>query len=152
MDEASVWAMLSAIPIGTVVAWIAVIGAILVALGVGIVKLYRLFTKYRELKDKDKEQKQKIDEYGEALLEIRANMADMKDKLDEQSHVNLKQVRYSIIQICDNALADGQISAWKLRLLTELYDEYIGVFHANGYIKEIVERTLELPIVGKLDD
>ena len=152
MDEASVWAMLSAIPIGTVVAWIAVIGAILVALGVGIVKLYRLFTKYRELKDKDKEQKQKIDEYGEALLEIRANMADMKSKLDEQSHVNLKQVRYSIIQICDNALADGQISAWKLRLLTELYDEYIGVFHANGYIKEIVERTLELPIVGKLDD
>ena len=152
MDEASVWAMLSAIPIGTVIAWIAVIGAILVALGVGIVKLYKLFTKYREMKDKDKEQKQKIDEYGEALLEIRANMADMKDKLDEQSHVNLKQVRYSIIQICDNALADGQISAWKLRLLTELYDEYIGVFHANGYIKEIVERTLELPIVGKLDD
>lgn len=152
MDEASVWAMLSAIPIGTVVAWVAVIGAILAALCFGVVKLYKLFTKYNELKDKDKERQQTIDEYGEALLEIKSDMAEIKKSLVEQSEVNLKQIRYSIIQICDHAIAEGRISAWKFRLLSELYDEYTRVFHANGYVKEIVDKTYELPIYGQLDD
>ena len=46
MDTKSVWDLLSSIPIGTIVAWISVICAIIVALCTGTIKLYKVFTKH----------------------------------------------------------------------------------------------------------
>jgi len=106
-DTQSVWEFLSGIPIGTIVAWVIVICAIISALCAGTIKLYKIFTKYKEAKDKDEKQQ----------------------NLDK-----------------------GEISINKLRSLEEMYDEYVEIFHGNGYVKTLVTRVRKLKIIGKLDD
>ena len=46
----------------------------------------------------------------------------------------------------------GEISINKLRSLEEMYDEYVKIFHGNGYVKTLVIRVRKLKIVGKIDE
>ena len=36
--------------------------------------------------------------------------------------------------------------------LKQMFEEYTKVFHANGYVKTLVMKTRQLPVVGKLDE
>lgn len=152
MDTKSVWDLLSSIPIGTIVAWIVVICAIITALCTGTIKLYKIFTKYKEMKDKDKKQTEVIENHEKILCEIDKSLKTMNKSLDEQKEVNLKQIRHTIVHTCEDALEKGEISINKLRSLEEMYDEYVDIFHGNGYVKTLVMRVRKLKIVGKLDD
>ena len=152
MDTKSVWDLLSSIPIGTIVAWIVVICAIITALCTGTIKLYKIFTKYKEMKDKDKKQTEVIENHEKILCEIDKSLKTMNKSLDEQKEVNLKQIRHTIVHTCEDALEKGEISINKLRSLEEMYDEYVDIFHGNGYVKTLIIRVRKLKIVGKLDD
>jgi uncharacterized protein YsxB (DUF464 family) len=152
MDTKSVWDLLSGIPVGTIVAWIVVICAIIAALCTGTIKLYKIFTKYKEMKDKDKKQTEIIENHEKILSEIDKSLKTMNKSLDEQKDVNLKQIRHTIVHTCEDALEKGEISINKLRSLEEMYNEYVDIFHGNGYVKTLVMRVRKLKIVGKLDD
>lgn len=152
MDTKSVWDLLSGIPVGTIVAWIVVICAIIAALCTGTIKLYKIFTKYKEMKDKDKKQTEIIESHDATLKAIDSTLQSIQKSLDEQKDVNLKQIRHTIIHTCEDALEKGEISINKLRSLEEMYEEYVDVFHGNGYVKTLVMRVRKLKIVGKLDD
>ena len=86
------------------------------------------------------------------MTQICEQLANIKDALDVQKEVNLKQVRYQIVHTCDDAINAGYITAGKLKSVEELYDEYTGIFHGNGYVKTLMEKTRELDIRGKLDE
>ena len=152
MDTKSVWDLLSGIPVGTIVAWIAVICAIIAALCTGTIKLYKIFTKYKEMKDKDKKQTEIIESHDATLKAIDETLQSIQKSLDEQKDVNLKQIRHTIVHTCEDALEKGEISINKLRSLEEMYEEYVEIFHGNGYVKTLVMRVRKLKIVGKLDD
>lgn len=152
MDTKSVWDLLSGIPVGTIVAWIVVICAIIAALCTGTIKLYKIFTKYKEMKDKDKKQTEIIESHDATLKAIDSTLQSIQKSLDEQKDVNLKQIRHTIVHTCEDALEKGEISINKLRSLEEMYEEYVDVFHGNGYVKTLVMRVRKLKIVGKLDD
>ena len=152
MDTKPVWELLSSIPIGTLVAWIIVIVAIITALCTGAIKLYKLFTKYKEAKDKEQKQEEIIANHDKTLRDIDETLKEIKKSLDEQKEVNLKQIRHTIVHTCEDALDKGEISINKLRSLEEMYDEYVEIFHGNGYVKTLVTRVRKLKIVGKLDD
>lgn len=152
MDTKSIWDLLSGIPVGTIVAWILVICAIITALCTGTIKLYKIFTKYKEMKDKDKKQTEIIESHDETLKAIDDTLQSIQKSLDEQKDVNLKQIRHTIVHTCEDALEKGEISINKLRSLEEMYEEYVGIFHGNGYVKTLVMRVRKLKIVGKLDD
>lgn len=152
MDTESIWDLLSSIPIGTVVAWVLVICAIISALCAGTIKLYKAFEKYKEVKDKNEKQEKIIEVHEKTIEEIGKALTEIKKSLDEQKEVNLKQIRHTIVHTCEDALDKGEISINKLRSLEEMYDEYIEIFHGNGYVKTLVARVIELPIIGKLDE
>ena len=152
MDTQSIWDLLSSIPIGTIVAWIVVICAIITVLCTGAIKLYKVFTKYKEMKDKDLKQTEVIINHDNALREIEKSLQSINKSLEEQKEVNLKQIRHTIVHTCEEALEKGEISINKLRSLEEMYEEYVEIFHGNGYVKTLMERVRKLPIVGKLDD
>lgn len=151
-DTQTVWEFLSGIPIGTIVAWVMVIGAIIAALCAGTIKLYKIFTKYKEAKDKDEKQQKIIESHDETLKEIEKSLSAIQKSLDEQKEVNLKQIRHTIVHTCEDALDKGEISINKLRSLEEMYDEYVEIFHGNGYVKTLVTRVRKLKIIGKLDE
>lgn len=152
MDTQSIWDLLSSIPIGTIVAWIVVICAIITVLCTGSIKLYKVFTKYKEMKDKDLKQTEVIINHDNTLREIEKSLQSINKSLKEQKEVNLKQIRHTIVHTCEEALEKGEISINKLRSLEEMYEEYVEIFHGNGYVKTLMERVRKLPIVGKLDD
>lgn len=152
MDTQSIWDLLSSIPIGTIVAWIVVIYAIITVLCTGAIRLYKVFTKYKEMKDKDLKQTEVIINHDNTLREIEKSLQSINKSLEEQKEVNLKQIRHTIVHTCEEALEKGEISINKLRSLEEMYEEYVEIFHGNGYVKTLMERVRKLPIVGKLDD
>lgn len=149
MDTQPVWDSLSGFSVGQVVAWIVVIGAILSALCAGTIKFYKVFTKYRDRKDKEQKQETIIETHDKTLTEIKDSLQDIKNSLNEQKDVNLKQLRHTIVQTCEDCLEKGEISINRLRSLEEMYSEYVDVFHANGYVKILVERVRTLKIVGR---
>lgn len=149
MDTQSVWDSLSGITIGQIVAWVTVILAIISALCTATIKLYKVFTKYKEMKDKEEKQETIIETHDKTLNEIKDSLQDIKNSLNEQKNVNLKQLRHTIVQTCEDCLEKGEISINRLRSLEEMYSEYVDVFHANGYVKILVERVRTLKIVGR---
>ena len=149
MDTQSVWDSLSGITIGQIVAWVTVILAIISALCTATIKLYKVFTKYKEMKDKEEKQETIIENHDKTLNEIKNSLQEIKNSLVEQKEVNLKQTRHTIVHTCEDCLEKGEISINKLRSLEEMYSEYVDVFHGNGYVKTLVERTRALKIVGK---
>lgn len=149
MDTQPVWDSLSGITIGQIVAWVTVILAIISALCTATIKLYKVFTKYKEMKDKEEKQETIIENHDKTLNEIKNSLQEIKNSLVEQKEVNLKQTRHTIVHTCEDCLEKGEISINKLRSLEEMYSEYVDVFHGNGYVKTLVERTRALKIVGK---
>ena len=128
------------------------ISAIITAICTGTIKLYKVFTKYREAKDKNEKQEKIIESHETTLKEIDKTLQEIKKSLEEQKDVNLKQVRHTIVHTCEDALDRGEISINKLRSLEEMYEEYIDIFHGNGYVKTLVEKVRQLKVVGKVDD
>lgn len=152
MTTTSIWAQLAEIHIGTVVSWIIVIGAIVGAISGVTVKLYKVFTKYQKLKDDNEKQAETLRQHDETIREIKDMLSDIKSSLDEQKKVNLEQVRFNIVHTCEDAIAQEYITIGKLKSLEEMFEEYTKVFHANGYVKTLVMKTRQLPVMGKLDE
>lgn len=149
MNTNEVWNVLSNLKIGTVVAWISVICAIIAAICTAAIKLYNIFEKYKKSKDKIAKQAEVIAQHNEAFAEIRAQLQNISEALNEQKEVNLKQVRHTIVHTCEDALDRGEISTNKLQSLEEMYAEYTDLFHANGYVKTLMTRVRkEVKIIG----
>lgn len=149
MNTNEVWNVLSNLKIGTVVAWISVICAIIAAICTAAIKLYNIFEKYKKSKDKIAEQAEVIAQHNEAFAEIRAQLQNISKALNEQKEVNLKQVRHTIVHTCEDALDRGEMSTNKLQSLEEMYAEYTDLFHGNGYVKTLMTRVRkEVKIIG----
>lgn len=152
MTQAAIWELLGGMSVGTLVAWIAVICAIITAASAGTIKLYKLFTKYKQITDENNDIKQLVQKHDNCLHNIEICLKDIRHSLNDQKDVNLRQCRYTIVHTCDEAISKGEISAGKLKSLEEMYEEYTTLFHGNGYVKILMEHVRELPITGKLDD
>ena len=152
MDNSSAIEALSSITVGQIIAWFSVIAAIITGICTGTIKLYKIFTKYREAKDKNEKLEKIIETHDQTLKDIDRSLQEISRSLAEQKEVNLKQVRHTIVHTCEDAIDRGEISINKLRSLEEMYEEYIEIFHGNGYVKTLVERVRNLNIVGKIDE
>lgn len=158
MDTQSVWEILAQIPIGTIVAWVVVIAAIIAALCTGIFKTYKAFSKYRELKEENERYRKLVEYNSETLKKIDEKFDKMNKQFEAQRKINYKQVRFDIIRTCVEAINTGQISANKYKSLIEMYDEYVEVFSdmkPNGYVHNQINRVKDpqqVKIVGTLDE
>ena len=152
VDTQPVWEILLNIPIGKLVAWVLVISAIISTIVTLTIKFYKVVSKVKDLKDADTEKTEMLKRHDEMMHKIDGCLDNIKSALDEQKEVNLKQVRYQIVHTCDDAIADGYITAGKLKSLEELFEEYTSIFHGNGYVKVLVGKTRELPVRGRLDE
>lgn len=151
MDTNSVWEFLSSLKIGTVIAWFIVIATIIAVLCTGTINLYKLFLKYKGMKDKNKKQKELIESHEAALCKINESLNEIKKSLDEQKKVNFKQLRHSIVYTCDEALSARKISGEKLESLEEMYEDYVKIFHKNGYVTTMMNKVRKVPVKGRLE-
>ena len=67
MDTKSVVQILYSIPVGTIIAWIAVIGGIITSIVVGTIKLYKAFERTHDLKEENMEFKEMVKNHEDQL-------------------------------------------------------------------------------------
>lgn len=152
MNTQDAWSVLFNLPVGTIVAWASVVIGILTGTITATIKLYKTFLKLKSAQDENEHQKEKLIEHDKTLKEINNSLKAINNSLAEQKEVNLKQVRYQIVHTCDEAISAGNISAGKLKSLEELFEEYVEIFHGNGYVKTIMKKVRQLPVYGNLDE
>ena len=152
MDTQSVWEVLSSIPVGTVVAWITVICAIIAAICTGAVKLYKVFEKYKRLKDENIEQKELLYEHEDILREIRESLSSIKGDLDDEKEMTMKRLRHSITKHCNDAIQAGEILNSELKSIEEMNTDYCNIYNGNSWVHILVEKAESLPIIYDVQD
>lgn len=142
---------LASVPIGTIVAWVTIVAGILAGVSAITVKLYKVFSKYKEKADEYEGLKSDLRAHAETLDKMSKILVKIQGEMQEQVEVNRNQVKHSIVVACDKALSEGRISAGALESLMDLFEEYTDVFHGNGYVKALVDKVLRLPVTGRLE-
>lgn len=148
MDTEPIIEVLSNIKIGTVISWIIVIGSLIAFISTAAIKIYKLIIKTHESIEENESFKEMVKKHDGQLQEITNVLTSIRNSLDEQRNVNLKNIRHVIVHVCEEAITSGEISACKLKSLEEMFDEYTNVFHGNGYVKTLVIKVRELPVIG----
>lgn len=152
MDTQSVWDSLSSIPVGTVVAWITVICAIIAAISTGAVKLYKVFERYKGYKEEDEAQKELLKKHDEILGDISQSLMAIKDSMEIQKDVNKKRLRYDITKLCNRALSERHVTVSILKSIEEMFEDYVGVYNGNSWVKTLVFKVRKLPVIEDLDE
>lgn len=151
-DTTPIWSLLANIKIGSLFAWVVVIVAIIAAVVKGVKSVYAFITKYNDLKENNEKQTKMLEEHEQTLKEINDNLAKISKSLDEQKDINLKYTRHIIVDACHDAITARGIQIEKLASLEEMYDEYVNIFNGNSYVKGLVKRVRDLPIIELADD
>lgn len=151
MDTESVIDVLAGISVGTVISWAAVFIMITTAISTFAIKVYKLFDKYRDKKDEADRYRAELNQFKEQLNGLAQTIRIITDDLERRKESDLKQLRFSIVQTCETALHNREITIAQLQLIEELYDDYDHVWHKNGYVKTVVNKARKLPVVEDQD-
>lgn len=164
IDTASVWKALLSLPVGTVVAWIMVVCAIVLAICGVTVKLYKLFVKYKSEKDKNDQLEKNVNEHNKQLKELDERLKTMNEEfigqfelikniLGEQRETKIKELRHDITVSGENALEKREITVRQWKSLHEMFDEYINKYKQNSYVESLMAKVdRDVAIIGKLDE
>lgn len=164
MDTTSVIEVLSKIPIGTIVAWAMVIFSIIGAIAGLAVKMYKVFSKYRDKQDENELLRSTVDQHTENITRIFEKINSMNDtlvqklaaingKLDSQEQTKIKELRHTLVSVCEEALEKKKISIRSWSSLQEMFAEYENKYRQNSYVKSLMARVeRDVEIVGKLDE
>lgn len=152
MDKSDVIKYLSSLPVGTIIAWILVIGAILGVIILGLKKLYKVFEASHKVKEENDALKKMVKDHESQLAQISNQLSDIKESLDEQDKVEFKRMRHEIVQAGESAVINKSITIRQLRALEELYEVYHEERHGNGYVSTLMAKVRNLPVIGRLDD
>lgn len=138
------WNFLKDLSVGTVVAWVALIGTIIAGLcGIGV-KLCKAIAQHLKQEDEVSQRKAMLAEHDKMLQEMHKSIIEIKGFMEGQNDVNLKVIRHIIVTACETALTEKYISENKLRALEEMYEGYVNIFHGNGYVTTLMERVRQL--------
>ena len=151
MKTNDVVAILSSIPIGTIIAWITVIGGMLTGICAGTIKLYKLFEKTHEMKEENEEFIRLVKSHDEQLLAIKQSIDVIQDTLDRREKSEIKRLRYSLIRAMEEYVSKGEITIRQLTSLEESFEDYHN-HNGNGYVTTMMRKVRALPVKGKLDE
>lgn len=164
MDINSIWELLSSISIGTAVAWTTVVCAVTSVICTGTINLYKIFTKYKNVKDENEEMRATVDGHELKFKELKEQLdrmsqdisqqfCDIKIALNEQNETKVKELRHSITITGENALANGRMSIRQWKSLHEMFNEYSNKYKQNSYVESLIKKVdQDVEIIGRLDE
>lgn len=151
METKDVIQLLSAIPIGTIIAWIAAISGIITAIVMGTIKLYKVFEKTHELREENQEFRKMVKDHDDQLKAIDERLTCIQDNLERRDKADFKKLRYSIVRAGEEYVSVGKITIRQLKSLEEMFEEYHD-HHGNGYVNTLMRKVRALPVIGQLDE
>lgn len=86
----------------------------------------------------------------EILDSLKELKSDMHMRGKKQDHISAMEVRFSLTQRCEDAIAANQITFRALQSIDDLYDvysskDYLGM---NSYVSSLVNKVHKLNVVG----
>ena len=151
METSDVIRTLSSIPVGTIIAWGAVIVGIITAIITVTIKLYKIFDKTHKMKEENLEFRQMVKKHEEQLGLINEKLSSIQENLSKRDEIDLKNMRYQIVRAGEEYVSVGHVTIRQLRSLEELFEEYHDK-HGNGYVTTLMRKVRSLPVIGKLDE
>lgn len=142
------WEILFGVPFGKIVGWCAVAVAILSGVSFLVIKLYKIFLKYNSLRNENTEQKERLEKHEALFDELEKSLSEIKCSLKNYETVSFKQLKYTIIKMCEESIRDGFITAERLAYLEELYKDYVDIYNGNGYGKTLMKKVRSLVVVN----
>lgn len=143
--------IVSNISIGTVVAWITIIGGIISAIVAGTIQLYKMFEKAHKLTEEQSEFRDMVKSHDAQLKIISNQISELQKSIDDQQRDELAKSRYDICRAGEEYLSNGSLTIRQLKSLEEMFDRY-HTKHGNGYVTTLMRKVRTLPVVGKLDE
>ena len=101
MESQGIIQQLSAIPIGTIIAWTTVLASIIGVVSTGTIKLYKIFEKAHETKEENEEFKKLVKDHEEEIKSIKDILLEIKSKIDENDKLELKNLRHKIVRAAE---------------------------------------------------
>lgn len=158
MDGNVVFEYIAQLPVGVFVRWIVGFLAILSLCCTGTLKLYKVFVKYKEAKEKNEKIKDDVRDHERELVKVNkkietlsSKMSEIQEILNQQNKRELSKLRYEICEAAQTAIEKGVISKQSFQSLEEMYDDYLNFFHQNGYVKELMDTVhLRVQIVDEI--
>ncbi len=151
METNDVVQVLSSIPIGTIIAWIAVLSSIITIVATGTVKLYKLFEKTKTMQDDNDAFREMVKNHDSQLKLIKESLDLINNKLDKRDKAELTKLRHEITCAGEEYVSKGEVTIRQLRALEEMFEEYHNN-NGNGYVATLMDKVEALPVVGKLNE
>ena len=151
MKTNDVIAVLSSIPIGSIMAWTTVIFGIIAAICAGTIRLYKLFEKTHEMKEENEEFIELVKSHDSQLKSIQESINTIQTTLDRHEKSEMKKLRYNLIRGMEEYVSKGEITIRQLMSLEESFEDY-HAHNGNGYVTTMMRKVRALPVKGKLDE
>lgn len=144
MNQQQVWELLSKIPVGTIVAWGAVLVAIIAVICAAVIKIYKVSVMLHDRKTQEQSTQERLARHDQQLDNIDTSLKAIYSAMK-------KSIRHDIVLSCEAAIDDKKINAGQLRALEELYESYAEI-GGNSYATTLMKKVRQLPVVGTIDD
>lgn len=151
-DAKSIWEMLGAIPIGTIVLWFGIAATIVGCISAAAIKLFKYYDRFKNVKDEKEQLKSTVTELNESIGEIRNEIKALVKKQEEQEMTTILDLRYTLVTAGERARRHGKITSRELAIFMEQYDRYENVYHQNSYVHTLKEIVEKLPVVDFWDE
>lgn len=146
MTKQEVWDLLSHLTVGTVVAWIIVIAAIVTVIVLGCKRLYGWFQKYHTYTTEKEKTAKRLQRHDEILDDIVSRLEKLDQCYNQTNRVLIQSIRHDIVVACLAAIEAGQITAIQLHELDDLYEEY-DKYGGNSYASTLMQKVHKLPVI-----
>lgn len=145
--------VIAAIPIGVVIKWISFVIAAIAGTGALAIKTYKVFEKYKSIKDEKENLQKTVKQHETKLVEFDSKLTLIINMLNSQNETTMKQLRSELVKDGERYLVEKKMTIREWKVYMEKYNEYHDKFNQNSYVESLrnkIER--EVQIVGALDE
>lgn len=145
--------ILNNVSAGTVLRWILTIGSVFGCVGVGSIKIYTMFEKWRKAKNEVEEKNQMIEQHEEKIIILTSDVKDIKRLLEEyiqtQNKRTVASFRAILWRIYRDAIARKGITQEGLKTFTECGHIYEDCKGDDIYHSKLLPEIMKLPIIDE---
>lgn len=90
--------------------------------------------------------------YDDKFVSFNEKLDKIIDHLNKKDNLDFKKLRHSIVTAGESYIEKGQITIRQLKSLSEMYAEYTDTYDGNSYVETLMNKVIELPVIGKLNE
>lgn len=146
---------LAAIPVGTLISWIALGSIIICGFCAAAIKAYKFFEKFKQVKDDKEKLQQTVKAHENKLAEVDTKLTTIINMLNAQNETTIKQLRSELVRDGERYIVAKKMTIREWKSFIERYGEYHDPdkFNQNSYVESLKNRIeREVKIIGSLDE